>query len=194
MKTLHAHLDYVTAVHFNRDATLIVSCALDGLMCVLSPSPLIYDWCPHSRIWNTSDGQCLKTLAEGHDAIWCVPNFTISILSLPIFAVPQANRCNSHPTQSTSSLRPTTMLSVCGIIRPLDVWKRTSAMSTPSIASRHALALPAENGSWREVRTIKRIFGICKRVRSCRFWRVILVGVNDTFIWWLLVDILLGMK
>lgn len=32
MKTLHAHLDYVTAVHFNRDATLIVSCALDGLM------------------------------------------------------------------------------------------------------------------------------------------------------------------
>lgn len=40
MKTLHAHLDYVTAVHFNRDATLIVSCALDGLMCVfqvLSP-------------------------------------------------------------------------------------------------------------------------------------------------------------
>ena len=34
MKTLHAHLDYVTAVHFNRDATLIVSCALDGLMCV----------------------------------------------------------------------------------------------------------------------------------------------------------------
>jgi hypothetical protein len=35
MKTLHAHLDYVTAVHFNRDATLIVSCALDGLMRVL---------------------------------------------------------------------------------------------------------------------------------------------------------------
>lgn len=27
-------MDYVTAVHFNRDATLIVSCALDGLMSV----------------------------------------------------------------------------------------------------------------------------------------------------------------
>lgn len=53
MKTLHAHLDYVTAVHFNRDATLIVSCALDGLI----------------RIWNTTTGQCLKTLAEGHDAV-----------------------------------------------------------------------------------------------------------------------------
>jgi hypothetical protein len=34
MKTLDAHLDYVTAVHFNRDGSLIVSCALDGLMYV----------------------------------------------------------------------------------------------------------------------------------------------------------------
>ena len=32
MKTLNGHMDYVTAVHFNRDATLIVSCSLDGLM------------------------------------------------------------------------------------------------------------------------------------------------------------------
>ena len=35
MKTMHAHMDYVTAVHFNRDASLVVSCALDGLMHVL---------------------------------------------------------------------------------------------------------------------------------------------------------------
>lgn len=74
MKTLHAHMDYVTAVHFNRDASLIVSCALDGLMYVtLACQPMtIYDSSFHSRIWNTSDGQCLKTLAEGHDAIWYV--------------------------------------------------------------------------------------------------------------------------
>lgn len=32
MMTINAHLDYVTAVNFNRDATLIVSCSLDGLM------------------------------------------------------------------------------------------------------------------------------------------------------------------
>jgi hypothetical protein len=32
MKTLHAHLDYVTAAHFDHDVTLIVSCALDGLI------------------------------------------------------------------------------------------------------------------------------------------------------------------
>ena len=35
LKKILAHLDYVTAVHFNRDATLIVSCALDGLMLVV---------------------------------------------------------------------------------------------------------------------------------------------------------------
>ena len=40
IKTLNAHLDYVTAVHFNRDASLIVSCSLDGLMYV--PSGFIY--------------------------------------------------------------------------------------------------------------------------------------------------------
>ena len=70
MKTLDAHLDYVTAVHFNRDGTLIVSCALDGLMCVAFPFDChgIHAFFA-SRIWNTADGQCLKTLAEGHDAI-----------------------------------------------------------------------------------------------------------------------------
>jgi len=40
LKTFSAHLDYVTAVHFNRDASLIVSCSLDGLMCV--PSGFIH--------------------------------------------------------------------------------------------------------------------------------------------------------
>jgi len=35
IKTHNAHFDYTTAVHFNRDAFLIVSCSLDGLMYVL---------------------------------------------------------------------------------------------------------------------------------------------------------------
>ena len=34
LKTLSAHSDPVTAVHFNRDGTLIVSCGMDGLMFV----------------------------------------------------------------------------------------------------------------------------------------------------------------
>jgi WD40 repeat protein len=34
LKTLPAHTDPVTAVNFNRDGTLIVSCSYDGLWCV----------------------------------------------------------------------------------------------------------------------------------------------------------------
>jgi len=36
MKVLPAHSDPVTAVSFNHDGTLIVSCAMDGLMYVVS--------------------------------------------------------------------------------------------------------------------------------------------------------------
>ncbi|CEP19751.1 hypothetical protein [Parasitella parasitica] len=48
MKTLPAHSDPVSAVHFNRDGTMIVSCSHDGLI----------------RIWDTASGQCLKTLVD----------------------------------------------------------------------------------------------------------------------------------
>lgn len=48
LKTLPAHSDPVTAVHFNRDGSLIVSSSYDGLC----------------RIWDTASGQCLKTLIE----------------------------------------------------------------------------------------------------------------------------------
>lgn len=39
---------------------------------------------PFSRIWNTTSGQCLKTLAEGHDAIWfvsIVPGYSTALPS-----------------------------------------------------------------------------------------------------------------
>lgn len=48
LKTLPAHSDPVSAVHFNRDGTLIASSSYDGLC----------------RIWDTSTGQCLKTLID----------------------------------------------------------------------------------------------------------------------------------
>lgn len=48
MKTLPAHSDPVSAVHFNRDGSLIVSSSYDGLC----------------RIWDTASGQCLKTLID----------------------------------------------------------------------------------------------------------------------------------
>jgi len=40
LKILPAHSDPVTAVSFNLDGTLIVSCAMDGLMYGLSVKPL----------------------------------------------------------------------------------------------------------------------------------------------------------
>jgi COMPASS component SWD3 len=48
LKTLPAHSDPVTAVHFNRDGSLIVSSSYDGLC----------------RIWDTATGHCLKTLID----------------------------------------------------------------------------------------------------------------------------------
>lgn len=34
----------------------------------------------YSRIWNTTTGQCLKTLAESHDAIWYAPHAPVRCL------------------------------------------------------------------------------------------------------------------
>ena len=48
LKTLPAHSDPVSAVHFNRDGSLVVSSSYDGLC----------------RIWDTASGQCLKTLID----------------------------------------------------------------------------------------------------------------------------------
>lgn len=48
LKILPAHSDPVSAVHFNRDGTVIVSGSYDGLC----------------RIWETSTGSCLKTLID----------------------------------------------------------------------------------------------------------------------------------
>jgi len=53
MKVLPAHSDPVTAVSFNTDGTLIVSCAMDGLI----------------RIWDADSGQCLKTLVDDDNPI-----------------------------------------------------------------------------------------------------------------------------
>ena len=47
-KTLPAHSEPVSAVHFNRDGTLIASCSHDGLI----------------RIWDMQSNNCLKTLVD----------------------------------------------------------------------------------------------------------------------------------
>jgi COMPASS component SWD3 len=70
--TINAHLDYVTAVNFNRDSSLLVSCSLDGLMSGLNLFYLMNTDNQRSRLWNTSNGQCLKTLTENNGIIWSV--------------------------------------------------------------------------------------------------------------------------
>lgn len=119
MKTLHAHLDYVTAVHFNRDASLIVSCSLDGLMYVQEFAVInANSFLDTRRIWNTSDGQCLKTLAESQDAIWSVR----SRRGFPSFLTPPlANTCSFRPIRSIFSLLRTTVQYDSGITRPIAV-------------------------------------------------------------------------
>lgn len=78
-----------------------------------------------SRIWNTNTGQCLKTLAEGHDAIWYANNnlrLATTNSCLP------ANMYNSPLIQNTSYLLPMIVLSDCGIIRARDVLRRMRDM------------------------------------------------------------------
>ncbi|KAF9270396.1 WD40 repeat-containing protein [Marasmius fiardii PR-910] len=53
LKVLPAHSDPVTAVSFNHDGTLIVSCSMDGLI----------------RIWDSDSGQCLKTIVDDDNPI-----------------------------------------------------------------------------------------------------------------------------
>ena len=70
-----------------------------------------------SRIWNTSTGQCLKTLTEGQDAIWYASSAS---WLFRIAHTHTANTYNSLRTQSTFYPLRTTVLSVYGItIRPV---------------------------------------------------------------------------
>jgi WD40 repeat protein len=58
IKTIHVHLDYVTAVHFNKDGGLIVSCAYDDLMYVPYSLHLgrLSTAATCNRIWNKCAG------------------------------------------------------------------------------------------------------------------------------------------
>ncbi len=65
LKTLPAHSDPVSSVHFNRDGSLIVSCSFDGLIRVSYFSAItLMNRFEYTNIWDTSTGQCLKTLLE----------------------------------------------------------------------------------------------------------------------------------
>ncbi|KAL1677643.1 WD40-repeat-containing domain protein [Schizophyllum commune] len=60
VRFMPAHSDPVTSVGFSHDGTMIVSCAMDGLI----------------RIWDTESGQCLKTLVDDDNPICSHVRFT----------------------------------------------------------------------------------------------------------------------
>ena len=70
LKVLAAHSDPVTAVSFNHDGTLVVSCAMDGLMYANSTCTANFWLMICSRIWDAESGQCLKTLVDDDNPIW----------------------------------------------------------------------------------------------------------------------------
>ena len=183
IKTLNAHLDYVTAVHFNRDGSLVVSCALDGLMYVMrhiSSLANAYTF-PHSRIWSLPSGQCLKTLAEGHNAIWYKRGPLVSPLAPTTHAPTLANTCSSPQIRNISSPLLMTAPSACGISRRRAVSRRMSATKTQSTASPRASVSRAASGSCRAVKTARSICGTCKAERSCRYLMVIAVSVFSSY-------------
>ncbi len=59
VQTLPAHSDPVTAVHFNRDGSLIVSASYDGLI----------------RIWDSSDG-----VTPASKSIWALTHWSMHVL------------------------------------------------------------------------------------------------------------------
>ena len=164
MKTLHAHLDYVTAVHFNRDATLIVSCALDGLMYVMEfffsrsmcsilffilfkQPDLEHQW------WTVS--QNISRRSQRH--LVRIHKLYISFNTILIKKFwflgsnsknknKKVNMFNFPQTQNTFSQPHTIVLSVFGIIKLHDVWKPIQVIPMQNIAFRLVLALLEGNG------------------------------------------------
>jgi WD40 repeat protein len=154
MMTINAHLDYVTAVNFNRDSTLIVSCSLDGLMYVTNVFGLLNVLIIRRRLWNTTTGTCLKTLVENGNVIWYVN--TLSFFYRPVSVVHwllpsvkylhiknaltslSVNTSSSHPIVNTSSLRRMTPLSGCGTTKHPAVSRPMLVTGTSCTAFPHA--------------------------------------------------------
>jgi len=160
----------VTAVHFNRDASLIRVVLLRPFkLYLLSPAvgPVVVTVC--RRIWNTTTGQCLKTLAKGHDAVWYAPSSLLVTLIDPAQPQVPANTSSFLPIRNTFCPLPTTARSGCGTITLCVASRHTLAIATRNIASLPVSVSQEENGlSW-VVRIIRCTFGICRLEKLHRY-------------------------
>ena len=122
------------------------------------------------RIWHTTTGQCLKTLAEGHDAVWYAPFFLLVTLIDPAQPQMAASMSSFLPIQNIFCRLPTTARSGCGTTTLHVASRHTSATGTRNFASLPVSVLQEENGSSRVVRIIRCTFGICRVEKLCRHW------------------------
>ena len=128
-----------------------------------------------SRIWNTTTGQCLKTLAESHDAIWYAsPPFHsdakphTSRPSRTLRTPFAASTFSSRRTPSTSSPPRMTARSGFGTTKRRAASRRTSGTQTRSSASPPASPLRAASGSSPARRTTRSTCGTSRAARSSR--------------------------
>ena len=83
------------------------------------------------RIWSTTTGDCIRTLAEGEDAIWYAINTkfrSYSSLIAAFFVAFVVNMPSSPLIRSTSFPPPMTVKSVYGTTRLLAALKRMQDM------------------------------------------------------------------
>jgi len=135
------------------------------------------------RIWNTTTGQCLKTLAEGHNAIWYAPFSLLVTLIDPAQPQIPANTSSFLPIQNTFCRLPTTARLGCGTTTLRVASRHTLATATRNFASLPVSVSQEENGSSRVARIIRCTFGICRVEKLCRHWmgiRVRLKLVSDS--------------
>ena len=82
---------------------------------------------------------------------------------------PPANTSSFPRTRSISCQQLTMVLSGSGTIKARAAWRPTLDTSITNTASQHASAWRVENGSFRVVRIIRSISGICKLEKLSKF-------------------------
>ena len=178
IKTLNAHIDYVTAVHFNRDGSLVVSCSLDGLMYVIyhisSLAHALY--VPAQSHLEFTIRTMPQDPSRGAECHLVRESPLVPPVAFTTHASTLANTCSSPQIRNTFSPLPTTAPSAYGTSRRRAVSKRTSATKTQSTASPRASVSRAASGLCRGAKTARFICGTCKAERSCRYLMVIVAS------------------